>query len=392
MSTSSTPAWRIVASREINVQIRQKSFRISTAITLIVILGGIIIGNAVNNRTTTYDVAVVGDRAAQVVSTAADTAKAADAGERITARTVNDVKAAEKLVADGDVDAAVVPTTGGVELVGDREIDASLAERLQTATSAAALQANADDQGVDLTKLLADSSAEQRLLDPASKDSGTRQAASFVFVILFFLTALGFGMTIATSVAQEKESRVVEILAAAVPIRQLLIGKVVGNTVLAISQVLLYVAAGIAGLVIIDQTSGLSAIAPAMAAYVGFFVLGFGALAALWSVAGSLASRQQDLQSTTLPAQMLLLIPYFVAVTAGEGAKTVLSMVPIISTMLMPSRLAEGSVPLWQLGVGLGGTVLAGILLVRVGARIFERSLLRTGDKIGYREALSLAE
>ncbi|WP_289017028.1 ABC transporter permease, partial [uncultured Aeromicrobium sp.] len=126
--------------------------------------------------------------------------------------------------------------------------------------------------------------------------------------------------------------------------------------------------------------------------YVLFFLVGFVALASLWSVAGSLASRTQDLQSTTMPAQMLLLVPYFLAILGGESIKTVVSMIPVVSSMMMPARLVEGSVPAWQVAVALGGTLLASVLLVRFGARVFERTLLRTGDKIGYREALSLAE
>ena len=41
-----------------------------------------------------------------------------------------------------------------------------------------------------------------------------------------------------------------------------------------------------------------------------------------WFVAGSLASRQQDLQATTMPGQVLLFAPYILAVTAGEGIET----------------------------------------------------------------------
>ena len=66
-------------------------------------------------------------------------------------------------------------------------------------------------------------------------------------------------------------------------------------------------------------------------------------------------------------------------------------MIPISATMVMPMRLATETVPVWQLGVAIGGTVLAAALLVKLGVRIYERSLLRTGNKLGYREALSLS-
>ncbi len=53
--------------------------------------------------------------------------------------------------------------------------------------------------------------------------------------------------------------------------------------------------------------------------------------------------------------------------------QTVVSMLPIVSTMLMPSRLAEGDVPVWQLVVAIATTVVAAVLLVRAGARVYER-------------------
>ena len=89
--------------------------------------------------------------------------------------------------------------------------------------------------------------------------------------------------------------------------------------------------------------------------YVVFFALGFVALAGLWAVAGSLASRQEDLQSTTMPGQVLLFAPYIIAFSAGAGVKTVVSMLPIMSAMLMPSRMAEGGVPVWQIAVAVVG-------------------------------------
>ena len=88
---------------------------------------------------------------------------------------------------------------------------------------------------------------------------------------------------------------------------------------------------------------------------------------------------------------MILFAPYIIAVTAGEGVKTVVSMLPIVSTMLMPARLAEGDVPLWQLVVAIAVTVISAVLLVRVSARIYERTLLRTGNRIGFRDAFRSA-
>jgi ABC-2 type transport system permease protein len=244
---------------------------------------------------------------------------------------------------------------------------------------------------VDLEALRQGTEVDRRLLDPNASDSDARSAVAFAFAIVFLMTALGFGMTIASSITQEKESRVVEILAAAIPIRALLWGKIAGNTVLALGQVVMFAVIGVVGMAVTGKAELLAGVSWAVVWYVAFFVLGFLALAALWSVAGSLASRQQDLQSTTLPGQLILFLPYFVSIFASEEVKTVVSMLPIVSTMIMPGRMAEGSVPWWQVAVAIALTVAAAVVFVRVGSRMFGNALLRTGTKLGYREAFKLS-
>ena len=394
MSTDTpTPAWRVVAEREISTQLRSKGFLISGAMLLVGLVAMVVILTLVSDRERTQSVAVVDARAESLVSQGSDLADQIDGRTRLEATSYDDAAAAEDAVESGDVDAALLPTSAGdpsagYTLVGDAEVDDVTAQALTAAVSTAVTRANATELGVDLQALGAGARVETRLLDPDAEDNGLRQVASFVFVLLFYITARGFGMTIAGNVTQEKENRVVEILAAAVPIRALLWGKIVGTSVLAIGQTVLFAFVGVIALLATGNTHALGVLGPAIGWYVAFFVLGFVALASLWSVAGSLAGRMQDLQGTTAPLQIILFAPYIIAVTAGEGIKTVVSMLPIVSTMMMPSRLAEGDVPLWQLVVAISVTVVAAVLLVRVSARIYERTLLRTGRRISFGEAL----
>jgi ABC-2 type transport system permease protein len=381
--------WRIVAGREITTRVRDKTFIISTIVLLVALVATIVITGWTSDRDHDRQVAVVDPAGRAIVEKATDVAGRIDEGTSLTPRDVENVKAAEKMVSSGKADAALLPSDGGYQVVGDDEVDEVTSQALSATVASAVLDQNARAMDVDLDRLQAGTAVDERLLDPAAKDAGLRKLAAFLFVLVFYVTALGFGMTIAQSVTQEKESRVVEILAAAVPIRALLWGKIAGNTVLAVAQVLLTVVAGAIAMVATGRGDGLRIVGPAIGWYVIFFVLGFVALASLWSVAGSLASRQQDLQATTMPGQILLFAPYILAVTAGEGVKTVVSMLPVVSTMMMPVRMAEGAVPAWQVAVAILTTVVAAVLMVRVGAAAYERTLLRTGDRIGYREALA---
>ncbi|WP_232680047.1 ABC transporter permease [Nocardioides sp. R-C-SC26] len=391
MSTATTPRglWKVVAQREITTQVRSKSFVITFALLVASIVGMIIAFTLMSGRTSTHEIAVIDQPGQTVVTTANDNAKAGDADVRFTISEFEDAEAAEKAVTDGDVDAALLPSSSGYDLVGQDDVDTSITQWVGQTATQLALERNAGESGVDLGALTSGTQVGERLLDPDAGDNGLRQVAAFVFVLLFYLMALGYGMQIAATVTQEKESRVVEILAAAVPVRAMLWGKVIGSSVLAIGQTVVLAAVGVIALLVTDNGHALSVVGPAIGWYVLFFVLGFIALATLWTVAGSLAGRQQDLNGTTAPLQMILFAPYILAVTAGAGVKTVVSMLPIVSTMMMPYRLAEGDVPMWQLGVAVGTTVLAAVLLVRLSASIYERTLLQTGRRITFKEAIA---
>jgi len=383
--------WRVIAAREVTTKLGDRAFLGGIAFTLAIVVVAFIVTFFVSAQTTSYDVAVVEDETPILTAAAATLSGGEDDPVAVDPVEVADAEAAEAAVTDGDADVALLRTDEGYELVSESGADSGLEAALRAAVSEAALTANAQAQGVDLEQLAAGSELGTRELDER-EESGPRSAIAFGFAIVFLMTAIGFGMAIAQAVVREKESRVVEILAAAVPIRALLWGKVVGNSVLALGQVVLLVAVSLAGLAATGYGDLLAGISGAMAWYVVLFVLGFVTLAALWSVAGSLASKQEDLGSTTVPVQMLLFIPYFVALLAGETVRTVFSMLPIVSTMVMPGRIAEGGVPLWQIGVAIGSTLVAAIVFVRVGERVFERTVLRTGGKLGYREALSIKE
>lgn len=383
-------AWRVVAEREIMTSIKAKSFRYSILVLVASIVALVVIASLLGGRPTDYKVGVVDQQGAAIVKAAGPSIDRADEGSTVDSRSFDSAKAAEQAVRDGDIDAALVKTDGGYEVIGDNEIDATLSTALTSIASQQALDRNAEAQGVDLEQLVAGSTVSERLLDPDTKDAGPRKVTAMVFVVLFYLTAVMFGMTIAQSVVQEKESRVVEILAAAVPIRALLWGKIVGNTLLALFQIVVMVTAGIVALALTGETELLSAIGPAAGWYVVFFVLGFVALAGLWAVAGSLASRQEDLGSTTMPGQILLFAPYILSIVGGASIKTVISMMPVMSAMVMPARMAEGGVPAWQIGVALAVNVIGAVLLVRFAARLYERTLMRTERKIGFGEALRI--
>ena len=390
MSSAGAPVWQVIAQREVTTRLRDKAFLGGVAFTLLFLVGFFVISAVLGGDAGKYTVAVTTGAGEQIVQAAETSLRATNLPDaELTVESAEDAAAAEHLVAEGEADVALLESPAGYEVVGDEEVDTVLRAALTRAVSTQVLTENAAAQGVDLDALSAGTALSERLLSPDAEQSEARSVVAFGFALVFFMTALGFGMTISQSVVQEKESRVVEILAAAVPVRAMLWGKIAGNTLLALGQVVLVAAVAVAGMILTDRGELLAGVGPAVVWYIAFFVLGFVALASLWSVAGSLASRQEDLQSTTMPGQLLLIVPYFVATLAGEQVKVVFSMLPIVSTMIMPGRMAEGAVPWWQIAVAIVVTVAAAVVFVRVGSRLYERTLLQTRGKISYRQALA---
>jgi ABC-2 type transport system permease protein len=385
--------WKVIAAREIWVKLHDKTFLLSTAFMLALIVASIVFSAFMGNRAETRTVAVVDPQGAAVVQTAQAVGKAE--ANRLTLKTTeaagpDQVRA---LLRAGDADAALLPLGGNQaarwELVAENELDTGLYELVSRGVSAHEMSANAEAAGTTAQQVLAGTTLAQRSLDPSAIDPGVRYGLAFAFAFLFYITALVFGMSIAQSVIEEKQSRVVEILAAAVPIRQLLAGKVIGNSLLAIGQVVLLAGVGLIGLSVSGQGEVLSRVLGASAWFIVFFLLGFTALACVWAVAGSVATRQEDLSATTMPIQGIVFVALFVGIAGSGNILAVGSFVPLVSSVAMPVRMLAEDVPLWQPLVAAILVLLTAVALIMLGARLYEGSLLRTNRRTKLREALS---
>ena len=378
-----TSAWLIVAEREIRARFGEKAFLWGFVAMLVVSWGGLVALDHFEDSDTTYEIGVVGAPTSAVSSVE----ESLGAGYVVKAEVYDDRAAAEAAITAGDLAAALVSDGDTWTLVGDSSLDAPLESAVRSSVASAAVARNAAAQDVDLEALNAGADVQVDLLDPEAEDVGQRKLVAFGLSFIFYLVAMIFGMQIAQSVVTEKESRVVEILAAAIPTRALLWGKVAGNTLLALSQVVILVGGGLLIFALLGNDTLLSGVGPAMVWFIAFFALGFIALAALWSAAGALASRVQDVASTTMPLQMVLLAGYMLGAFADGLVLDIASQVPVFSAIVMPGRLAYDDVALWEVLLSLALNAVAAVLLVRLGARIYDRNLMQTNRKIGFREA-----
>ncbi|MEN1974187.1 MULTISPECIES: ABC transporter permease [unclassified Cellulomonas] len=354
----------MVAEREIVTQVRTKSFLISTGILLLLVLGGIVLTSLLGDKLGG------GDTKVAVVPATASVIADVDGLEPVDAADADEARA---LVESEEVSAAILPDEDagnplGIVVVG------------------------LDSAPDDVVGALAVTPPVE-LLDDSATPAGLRYLVSLLFGLVFLMAASSFGGTIAQNTVQEKQSRIVEILLSTVPPRALLAGKILGNTVLAVGQIAAIAAVAVVGLVVTGQDDVLSLVGAPVAWFVLFFLVGFVLLAAMFASAASLVSRIEDTGSVLTPVIMLVMIPYFGVIFFNDNdtVLTVMSYVPFSAAVGMPVRLFLGQAAWWEPLLSLAVLVVSAAVVTAIGARIYERSVLRTGRRVKLSEALAKA-
>lgn len=255
-----------------------------------------------------------------------------------------------------------------------------------------------ESAGVDEAVLLALNEPvhiEKHALDKTSKtDEELDIARAIVYVMIFvlYMAILIYGQMIATDIATEKSSRVMEILiSSASPVTHMF-AKIIGIALLGMTQVALIIIAGIALIIPrlkgIDsaflQEIGIGGVSPFLFLYgLLFFLLGYLLYATIAAMFGSLVSRVEDLQQLLMPMFILIIIAFFIAMFGLNlpEAKiiTISSFIPFFSPMIMFLRIGMLEVPLWEVVISIAILVITIIILGVLGARIYRGGVLMYG-------------
>ena len=381
-----------MARREVMVKVTDKSFLIGTAVTLALIVGSLALQVILSGHTSTSKIVATSPAAVTMVQKLADQANKLDDSVKVKLVRSDSDAAAKAAVRNEDADAWLRQTANGWELTTKESADTSLVTVVQQVVRADTIGRNAVAAGTTLATLEQGSQVATTQLVGDAKKSQLSQLMGFAFAFLFYIAALTFGITLASSVVEEKQSRIVEIIAGAIPLRQLLAGKIAGNTVLAVGQMAIYVGVAMVGLAFTDYSGLIAGVSGTVGWFLAFFLAGFVALSCLWAVAGALASRTEDLQSTQTPVTMLVMLMFFGGLFLDGTARTVASFVPPISALLMPIRMLDGGVAWWQPVLAMVLLVGFAVVLVLAGERIYRRALMQTGGKLSLKEAWRLEE
>lgn len=381
---SSAQLVRLVAGREVATRIRDKGFIISSVVILLVIVAAVVIQVVTGSGDDESRVGLVGGDASLVSALEAQ-GDALDVDVEVVE--FDDEAAARTAVEDEDVEGALL--AGDDELLV-RESGGTLEAIVQGAVGQLAVSEQLSAAGIaelDVPEVVVTA------LDADAVADGQRIVAAIFGVVILYSLLILFGQFIAQGVVEEKSSRVVELLLATMRPWQLLTGKILGLGVLALGQIVAIGLVAVVAALAFDVVEVPGELISTVLIVIAWFVLGYAWYAAVFAVAGSLVSRQEDLATVLMPTSMVLIVGFFIGIQAasdpGGMLARVTSYVPGLSPLVMPVRQAAGEVAVWEIALAVVVMLLAIVLVVRLGGRIYSGALLRTGGKIRMREALA---
>lgn len=377
----------LVAKRELRERSRSRAFVASVVIMIVAVIAVI----ALPSLLTTSGTKTVGFAGTVPTNLATVMQAQGDAvGSKVRTRIYDTVAIGEQAVRDGKIDALVVD---GQRLEWQRRADDQLKAIATGAIQIFAVQNRAATAGIssnDLSTLLAPVEVTNVELGQVAGRSPDDETATFIITVLLFMSIATYGAMVLSGVVEEKSSRVVEVLLARIPARNLLAGKIAGIGLLGLAQI---VATALAALIAVTTISSvdLPAVRGSVLAWtVVWFILGYALYATVFGALGSLASRPEDAQSAAGPVSVGLVLVYFISFAAIGSADTtwarLVAWFPATAPLAMPSRIAMGAASWWDplVALALTGAAIAG--LVVFGGRVYAGAVLHNGPTLKLRD------
>jgi ABC-2 type transport system permease protein len=230
-------------------------------------------------------------------------------------------------------------------------------------------------------------------IQPGKKPTTAAEATALLGVILIFVVLTQYLTWTLMGVMEEKASRVVEVLLATVRPIQLLAGKVIGIGAVALAQAVALVAFAL----VLAEAVGSSLVRGAaplvVAATLTWLVLGYAFYSWVYAAAGSLAERQDQVQSLALPLSAPLIFGYIVSlIGASSGTPSllvkVLAYIPPTAPFAMPTLIGFGEATWWQFLLSVAVTLACTLIVASVAARVYRTAVLQTGRRVRLRELL----
>jgi ABC-2 type transport system permease protein len=235
-------------------------------------------------------------------------------------------------------------------------------------------------------------------------DTVTGYILAYVGILLIFMSIYLYGYGVATGVAEEKGSRIMEILVNAATPFQLMVGKIVGIGAAGLAQMAGFVVVGIGALLLQaplkalllgSSAGGLNldvtgASVTLLLLLLVYFLLGFLLYATLFAAMGALVKRQEEVQNVVQPVMWLFMVGYlvsFIGISSPEAPWVkVISYIPFWTPTTMLMRIGTGAVAWWEIALTIALMLVAIFICAVISARIYRYGILMYGQKPGLRQ------
>lgn len=237
----------------------------------------------------------------------------------------------------------------------------------------------------------------QRITDTGRGGSGTVSIIfAAVVAFLLYMSIVLYGQNVLRGVLEEKMTRVAEVVVSSVPSETLLAGKVLGVGAVGVTQQVIWVVASVAMFKLRAPLLSRLGVAttpfqmPEISVGLGillllFFLLGFTFYASLYAAVGSAVNTEQEAQQAVQPLLIMLVATAVfinpILMNPTGRLAFVMSILPFSAPIIMPLRLAIGSVPWWDLAASLVALALSCVIAVWIAARIYRVGLLMYGKR-----------
>lgn len=376
--------------REVRERIRARGFRIATVILVAGAVAAGVVPSLLGDEEHTIDVGVIGTPSAALEAALRFTAAAS--GDKLQVTPLPSVAVGDSELKAGNLD-VVVEGAARIHVHGDRtgERSSDFAQRLAQVIP---MRTGLESAGVPpdrIERALAPTPLPIRSVEPPREDAGSRDAV-FIGGLILYIALVTYGGWVASGVLEEKSSRVIEVVLAAVRPSELLAGKVIGVGLVGLGQLVAVGGVGLAAAALAgsDPPSSVSAAVGLVALW---FVLGFAFYSCAFAALGAAASRQEDAQAAMGPLVGLLVAAYLLSTAVQTNPDGLLarvgSFVPPLAPMTVPARVLLGHAPLWEVLLSVALMLAGTYALVRLGARAYGGAVLRFGARLGLRELLT---
>jgi ABC-2 type transport system permease protein len=231
------------------------------------------------------------------------------------------------------------------------------------------------------------------------EDKGEGFFLVFGVGFVIYLTILMYGQVVLGAVIEEKETRIAEILFSSIRSFPLMLGKLIGVSLVALTQFAIWGAAfaaftvyGVAQLAARGMNINVHVPFSVFVYVIVFFLLGYFIYATLYALVGSMVTTTQEGGQLAMPIILLLVLGFYMAFPVIRSPNSSfafwVSLIPFFSPITMLIRIVAQTPPFWQIALSLGigfGTVA---LLLWLAARVYRVGMLMYGKRATIPEML----